>query len=485
MVTKKLGEAEKGKKKKAPSSSKTKTKIAAKTVVKPEKKAKIAAVKPKIAKVAKDKKVTAEVKVTAQVNEIKSSKVTSRENYWMTVLLYFASFLVGLGIVAEVAANWQNIPNVVKLGGALVAMLINTVAVWWTMKNDKPVLKQVFSCIYAFLIMGVIGLIGQVYHLHSHVANACLLWSLISWPLVLITPRLLWLWTPMFFFGARYVPYFFDEVVARDVLGSDVNVSSFKFNNAVLNILRSYLAFAFILAYELLVIFNKKQDKTIINPIRFYCGVFLFGMYSCASHVARFLPTIDAQQQMLMYFRFALPYAVLAGLIYYLNNRANRKSFMPLFLLGVLIQQAYVSLSVSYSSYSWWNWHDVDEALPIVFFGLMLGYARCYQMSKLFKLSILAIVFWFIGTFGEHIFDLFPSLMICAIICATAYHKRSRRWFNTGVIFAVIRILGYYADVDDLEHMGLYLIGSGVLIIATILFLMKYSKVLWEKKNEQ
>ena len=435
--------------------------------------------------------VTKEQLKAAQVEQTNDEKVkaavqtaSTRENYWMMVLLYFASFLVGLGIVAEVAANWQVIPNVVKLGGALVAMLINTGAVWWTMKNDKPILKQVFSCIYAFLIMGVIGLIGQVYHLHSHVANACLLWSLISWPLVLITPRLLWLWTPMFFFGARYVPYFFDELVAKDMLGSDVNVSSFRFNNVILNVLRSYLAFAFILVYELLVNFSKKPDKTIIDPIRFYCGVFLMGMYGCASHVARFLPSIDAQQQMPMYFRFALPYAILAGLVYYLNSRTKRKSFMPLFLLGVLIQQAYVSLSIN-SSYSWLNWHDgIDEA-PIVFFGLMLGYAKYYKMPKLFKLSVLAIVFWFIITFGRHIFDLFPSLLICAIVCVTAYSKRSRRWFNTGVIFAVIRILGYYADVDDLEHMGLYLIGSGVLIIATILFLMKYSKVLWEKKNEQ
>lgn len=412
-----------------------------------------------------------------------ATTVASRENYWMMVLLYFASFLVGLGIVAEIAANWQVIPNTVKLSGALIAMLINSGAIWWTMKTDKPILKQVFACIYAFLIMGVIGLIGQVYHLHSHAANACLLWSLISWPLILIAPRLLWLWTPLFFFGCRYMPHLMDDLVIEEVFGN-VNASQYRFNSTILNLLCGYLAFVFILIYELWVNFDKKQDKTIIDPLRFYCGMFLWNMYGCTSYFAHALPKIDAQLQMPTYFRFALPYAILAGIIYFLNSQTKRKSFMPIFLIGVLIQDAYVSLAMSYSDHSWWDWHDIDVSLPIVFFGLMLGYAHHHNMPRLFKLAVMAVIFWFIGTYGDHIFDLFPCLIICSIICATAYYKGSRRWFNTGVILAVIRILSYYADVDDLEHLGIYLIGSGILIIGTILLLMKYGKVLWEKKNE-
>jgi len=179
-----------------------------------------------------------------------------------------------------------------------------------------------------------------------------------------------------------------------------------------------------------------------------------------------------------------LPYAVLAGLVYYLNYRTKRKSFMPLFILGVLIQNAYIGLYEAHGVSRWWNWYLVDVYAPIVFCLLMAVYAKHYKMSKLFKLAVMAIIFWFIGTFENNIFDLVPCLIICATICLLAYRSRSRKWFNTGIVLAVLRILGYYADVDDLEHMGLYLIGSGVLIIATILLLMKYSKVLWEEKNE-
>ncbi len=416
--------------------------------------------------------------------EAAATAAATRENYWMMVLLYFASFLVGLGIVAEVAANWQSIPNAVKLGGTLVAMLINSGAIWWTMKNDKPILKQIFACIYAFLIMGGIGLIGQVYNLHSHAANACLLWSLISWPLVLIAPRLLWLWTPLFFFGCRYMPHLMEDFVIDGVFGSADASQQYRFNNTILNFLRGYLVFVFILIYELWVNFDKKQNKTVINPLRFYCGMFLWNMYGCTAYFAQALPKLDPQLLMPAYFRFALPYAILAGIIYFLNNQTKRKSFMPLFLIGVLIQEAYISLSIAYAPHSFFGWHEVNSMLPLVFCLLMAVYSKYQKMPRLFKLSVIAILFWFIGTFEDHMFDLLPSLIVCAVICLLAYRSKSRRWFNTGVILAVIRILCYYGDVENLEHLGLYLIGAGILIIGTILLLMKFSKVLWEKKDE-
>ena len=121
-------------------------------------------------------------------------KIEKKENYWETVLLYFASFLVGLGMIAEVAANWQQIPNEAKLIGALVLMIVNVGAIVLSKWAKKNLLMQVFTCIYAFLIAGVIGLIGQVFQLHSDVAKGCLFWSLISWPLFLIVPQILWLY---------------------------------------------------------------------------------------------------------------------------------------------------------------------------------------------------------------------------------------------------------------------------------------------------
>ena len=79
------------------------------------------------------------------INQVKKQPHT--ENYWMSVLLYFASFLVGLGLVAEVAANWQDISNGVKLGGALVLMALNSGLIWWCLQKEFHVLKKVLCCI--------------------------------------------------------------------------------------------------------------------------------------------------------------------------------------------------------------------------------------------------------------------------------------------------------------------------------------------------
>lgn len=62
------------------------------------------------------------------------------ENYWLMILAYFAAFLIGLGIIALVAANWEQIPNNVKLGGAIVLMIANASAVILSMKFKKNIL---------------------------------------------------------------------------------------------------------------------------------------------------------------------------------------------------------------------------------------------------------------------------------------------------------------------------------------------------------
>ena len=75
--------------------------------------------------------------------------------------------------------------------------------------------------------------------------------------------------------------------------------------------------------------------------------------------------------------------------------------------------------------------------------------------------------------------------MVCGFAAFWAYKAQSRRWFNVAVMAAVLRILGEYSDVSNLTYFGIYLICSGVLVIAVILLLMKYGKKLWEKSDEK
>lgn len=391
------------------------------------------------------------------------------ENYWLMILAYFSAFLIGLGIIALVAANWEQIPNNVKLGGAIVLMIANASAVILSMKFKKNILTQVLCGVFAALIMAVIGLIGQIFQLRSDVSGACLLWALCAWPLFLITPRLLWLWIPLLFVGTKSFTLY--NTFAEDILIID---RGWKYapTNGICSLLVFY---GLIFAYELWMLYAKPANKTVERPLRFYCGTLLL---SAAPLSCRPLFTnVDFAQ--IPWSTIALSsygYILAAMLIYALNRKHGRVSFMPYFLLGFLIEGVLLKLDILHD--------NVESVLALTSLLLMWGYAYYHKMPRFRYLTLFALLVWFFATFSWDVFNLVPSLLICAGLAVYAYLNNSRRLFNVAVLAAVIRLLYYYADASNLTYLGIYLIGSGMLLLATIFALVKYGKLLWEKKHD-
>lgn len=391
------------------------------------------------------------------------------ENYWLMILAYFSAFLIGLGIIALVAANWEQIPNNVKLGGAVSLMFVNAAAVIISMKFKKNTLTQVLCGVFAALIMAVIGLIGQIFQLRSDVSGACLLWALCAWPLFLITPRLLWLWIPLLFVGTKSFTLY--NTFAEDILIID---RGWKYapTNGICSLLVFY---GLIFAYELWMLYAKPANKTVERPLRFYCGTLLL---SAAPLSCRPLFTNVAFAQ-IPWSTIALSsygYILAAMLIYALNRKHGRVSFMPYFLLGFLIEGVLLKLDILHD--------NVESVLALTSLLLMWGYAYYHKMPRFRYLILFAMLVWFFATFSWDVFNLIPSLLICAALAVYAYLNNSRRLFNVAVLAAVIRLLYYYADASNLTYLGIYLIGSGLLLLATIFALVKYGKLLWEKKHD-
>lgn len=391
------------------------------------------------------------------------------ENYWLMILAYFSAFLIGLGIIALVAANWEQIPNNIKLGGAIVLMIANASAVILSMKFKKNILTQVLCGVFAALIMAVIGLIGQIFQLRSDVSGACLLWALCAWPLFLITPRLLWLWIPLLFVGTK-------SFAIYNTFVGDVLLSESGWSYATVNYIYSLLVFyGLIFAYELWMLYAKTNSKTVERPLRFYCGTLLL---SAAPLSCRPLVTnIDFVQ--IPWLTIALSsygYILAAFLIYALNRKHRRVSFMPLFLLGFVVESVLLKLGILQD--------NVESVLALTSLLLMWGYAYYHKMPRFRYLILFALLVWFFATFSWDVFNLVPSLLICAALAVYAYLNNSRRLFNVAVLAAVIRLLYYYADASNLTYLGIYLIGSGLLLLATIFALVKYGKLLWEKKHD-
>ena len=391
------------------------------------------------------------------------------ENYWLMILAYFSAFLIGLGIIALVAANWEQIPNNIKLGGAVSLMVVNAAAVILSMKFKKNILTQVLCGVFAALIMAVIGLIGQIFQLRSDVSGACLLWALCAWPLFLITPRLLWLWIPLLFVGTKSFTLY--NTFAEDILIID---RGWKYapTNGICSLLVFY---GLIFAYELWMLYAKPANKTVERPLRFYCGTLLL---SAAPLSCRPLFTnVDFAQ--IPWSTIALSsygYILAAMLIYALNRKHGRVSFMPYFLLGFLIEGVLLKLDILHD--------NVESVLALTSLLLMWGYAYYHKMPRFRYLILFAMLVWFFATFSWDVFNLIPSLLICAALAVYAYLNNSRRLFNVAVLAAVIRLLYYYADASNLTYLGIYLIGSGLLLLATIFALVKYGKLLWEKKHD-
>ena len=390
------------------------------------------------------------------------------ENYWLMILAYFSAFLIGLGLLALVAANWEQIPNNVKLGGAIVLMIANAAAVILSMKFKKNILTQVLCGVFAALIMAVIGLIGQIFQLRSDVSGACLLWALCAWPLFLITPRLLWLWIPLLFVGTKSFAIY--NTFVGDVL---LNIGwKYTLANGICSLLVFY---GLIFAYELWMLYAKPNSKTVERPLKFYCGTLLL---SAAPLSCRPLFTnIDFVQ--IPWSTIALSsygYILAAFLIYALNRKHRRVSFMPLFLLGFVAESVLLKLGILQD--------NVESVLALTSLLLMWGYAYYHKMPRFRYLTLFALLVWFFATFSWDVFNLIPSLLICAALAVYAYLNNSRRLFNVAVLAAVIRLLYYYADASNLTYLGIYLIGSGLLLLATIFALVKYGKLLWEKKHD-
>lgn len=391
------------------------------------------------------------------------------ENYWLMILAYFAAFLIGLGIIALVAANWEQIPNNVKLGGAVSLMVVNASAVIISMKFKKNILTQVLCGVFAALIMAVIGLIGQIFQLRSDVSGACLLWAVCAWPLFLITPRLLWLWIPLLFVGTKSFTLY--NTFAEDILIIDRGWS-YTTANCICSLTVFY---CLIFAYELWMLYAKPNSKTVERSLRFYCGTLLL---SAAPLSCRPLITNVAFAQ-IPWSTIALSsygYILAAFLIYALNRKHRRVSFMPWFLLGFVVESILLKFNILQD--------DVEFVLALTSLLLMWGYAYYHKMPRFRYLTLFALLVWFFATFSWDVFNLVPSLLICAALAVYAYLNNSRRLFNVAVLAAVIRLLCYYADASNLTYLGIYLIGSGLLLLATIFALVKYGKLLWEKKHD-
>ena len=116
-------------------------------------------------------------------------------------LLIFGVFLISLGIISLVAANWDAISCVAKLILNLIVLSAVTYGTFYAWKKQKNIWFE-GGILALFMLTGAsIGLIGQVFQLNGSFASAGLFWAFMTLPLLVISKRkvLPFFWIPLLF----------------------------------------------------------------------------------------------------------------------------------------------------------------------------------------------------------------------------------------------------------------------------------------------
>ena len=133
----------------------------------------------------------------AQAEQILTFEATRPSGNWIVIsFLLLGGLIIGLGAISLVAANWQQIPDWVKLGSDFTLLLVLVMALQHPAIADQLGRYELLLLLYLLLCLASIGLIGQIYHTSGTLYHALLFWSLITAPAALtaryLATPLLW-----------------------------------------------------------------------------------------------------------------------------------------------------------------------------------------------------------------------------------------------------------------------------------------------------
>jgi uncharacterized membrane protein len=122
------------------------------------------------------------------VGRIGAWEGSHRRPIWLWALSGMGALAIGLGVVAVVGANWEDIPAEAKLAADLLltVLLAAFVFVAWQREREWP--REIGALLLFALVLSGIALVGQVYQLQSEPWQGLVLWLALSTPfLALVT----------------------------------------------------------------------------------------------------------------------------------------------------------------------------------------------------------------------------------------------------------------------------------------------------------
>lgn len=245
-------------------------------------------------------------------------------------LIALSLFCIGLGIISVIAANWDTIPAVIKLGFALLLLSGCACLTYMAYLKQKQAWFDGSIFLFALSVLGVIGLTAQVYQLQPDGYTAYLLWSILIFPLLFFVKSALLplIWIPVMW--GSFWSYIIDHEIAAKTL--EIITNSWDYAIPIL-----WLAL-WIIFYQLLDKYVGKYAAGIKKALVFWLAFYIV--------VTIFMIDRDYGTALLNHNHHGLQHAdngirisfiVLSACLCALSFRLGGKKFIWPFLLAVMI----------------------------------------------------------------------------------------------------------------------------------------------------
>lgn len=110
-----------------------------------------------------------------------------RRPVWLWAVAGMGALAVALGVMAIIGANWESIPDGLKLGVDLALNALCAVAVYVSWRHGRIWPREVAALLLFSLVLSGIAVIGQVYQLQSAPWRALALWLALCTPFLALT----------------------------------------------------------------------------------------------------------------------------------------------------------------------------------------------------------------------------------------------------------------------------------------------------------
>ena len=126
---------------------------------------------------------------SATTERIAAWEASHRRPVWLWAVAGMGALAIGLGVMAVIGANWEDIPAWAKLAVDLALNVLCAAALFIFWQRKRAWAREIAALLLFGLVLSGIALIGQVYQLQSPLWRALLLWLALCTPFLALLAR--------------------------------------------------------------------------------------------------------------------------------------------------------------------------------------------------------------------------------------------------------------------------------------------------------